>query len=81
MLVPGLEKTCLIHEPGLEEANKVHGHVERDGDEGVEQEGVVEELGEEQPRQAVRGAVEPEVVLGIVVLNEVKMTKSGRRRG
>lgn len=58
----------LIHEPTLNEPDEVHGDVERYGNEGVEQEGVVEELREEHPREVVRAAFEPEVNLGVLVL-------------
>lgn len=72
----GKLNACLVHEPSLEEPHEVHGDVERDGDEGVEQEGVVEELGEEHPRQAVRRGLEPEVLLRVLVLNVGGAAKS-----
>ena len=73
----------LIHEPGLEEAHEIHGHIERYGDEGVEEQCVVQELREEYPRQPgrPRRVFQLEVPLVFVVLYKTRATVIRAKRG
>lgn len=58
----------LIHKPRLQETDEVHRHVERDRDEGVEQQHVVEHLGEEDSCELIRPVFPTQVALLVQVL-------------
>lgn len=58
----------LVHKPRLQEPDEVHRHVERNGNERVEQETVVQELREEHLRQSAGIVVPPQVPLVVQVL-------------